>query len=501
VASENLTQTLPTESRPKGTFLSPSTIKSGKWFRHRPGPEQPTALGAIVKTLIGVAVGVLAYAWGAQSLAILIWVVSGLIGVVSLSSQKARTGVGQFFGALGRGIGWVLGAVLLTPIFLIGFTIAHVVGRLAGRDPLHLRDTTSQTFWLPVDQDRRKVRYIRSLFATETPAPARGWGIITLISLVSLVVVAELVLRSYGFGNAILYQPDAQAGYYPAPNQAEHRYGGFIQTNAYGMRAPDFDPVKKPGTLRILMLGDSTLYGGSFIDQRDLYARLLDDALDAKPGVNSVEVLNVAANAWGPFNELGYVEQFGTFDADVAVVALPIGDIYRPLALLTGLPYFSVDAPPRLALEEVLHHLNWRSRQMFRKPGSLEAYVRQGQLGIEAYIELAKRLRASGCEVLFEVLPSAPAGMNDVAPEDEQRDTEALRAALEPLGIPVGYPVGLFKDKGTASEMYHDRTHLHTGGQHVYANYLKSRLEQQSAKLRAHSEGGSPDAATEAAPQ
>ena len=86
---------------------------------------------------------------GAERLAIIIWVIAGLIGVVTLSSQKARSGVGRFFAALGRGLGWLMGVVLLTPLFLIGFTAAHIIGRLAGRDPLHLRDSESQTFWLP----------------------------------------------------------------------------------------------------------------------------------------------------------------------------------------------------------------------------------------------------------------------------------------------------------------------------------------------------------------
>lgn len=433
----------------------------------------------------------MAYFLGAVKLAIFIWVVAALIGVVTLSSQKARSGVGKFFAALGRTLGWVLGTVLLTPIFLIGFTAVHAIGRLAGRDPLHLRDKESQTFWLPADQDRRKVKYIRALFATETRGPSRGWAMISLISLAGLLLAAELVLRTFGFGNAILYQFDEKAGYFPAPNQAEHRYGGFIQTNSHGMRAPEFELLKRPGTLRILMLGDSTLWGGSYIDQRELYARLLDDALDAKPGANDVEILNVAANAWGPFNELGYVEKYGTYDADVAVITLPIGDIYRPFMHLYGLPYFPIESPPRLALEEVLHHLNWRSRAMARKVPTAEEQAAQGKLGIEAYVQLAEKLKASGCEVLFEVLPSEAAAMNDTAPAEEQKAVDELRAALEPLGFTVGYPVGVFRDQADNGELYHDYVHLHKGGQHVYANYLKSRLEQESEKLRAHRQGSS----------
>jgi hypothetical protein len=449
--------------------------------------------------LVGAAIGGLAFAWGAERLAVLIWIVAGLIGVITFSSQKARTGVGKFFALVGRGLGWLLGIVLLTPVYLIGFTAARIVGRLAGRDPLHLRDTSSQTFWLPADQDRRKVRHIRSLYATETRAPAGGWGVILLISFAGLVVAAEIVLRSLGFGNAILYQPDARVGYYPAPNQQEHRYGGMISTNSYGMRAPEFAAEKEAGTLRILMLGDSTLYGGSYINQDDLYARQLADALEKQFGKGKVEVLNMAANGWGPFNELGFVEKFGTFDADVAVICLPIGDVYRDLAQLMGLPYFTVRDPPRLALEEILRHLNWRSREMFRDPPSAEETAKRGLRGIAAYVELAQTLRDRGCELLFEVLPSSTAGMTDTAPVDELQAVAALRAALQPLGIAVGYPVGLFQNQGTEDEIYHDRVHLHTGGHRAYAKYLDARLNEQSVKLRAQAHATA--AATEAGSQ
>lgn len=496
VTSEKTTQTLTPESGSKAT-LSTSTIQSGKWFGNRPGPAESTALGAIGKTLVGAIVGALFYAWGAHTLAIVIWVIAGLIGVVTLSSQKARTGVGRFFGAIGRGLGWILGVVLLTPLYLVGFTLVRVVGRLAGRDPLYLHDKTSQTFWLPSDQDTRKVRHIHALYATEVASPGRGWGVIALVSLAGLLVASELVLRALGFGNSILYQPDAKVGYYPAPNQEEHRYGGFIKTNSHGMRAPDFEVTKKPGTLRILMLGDSTLYGGSYINQPELYARLLDDALDTQTKVNDVEVLNMAANGWGPFNELGFIEKFGTFGADVAVIALPIGDIYRPLAQLDGVPFFSVNEPPRLALEEVVHHLNWRSRQMARAPQSPEERAKLAEQGIAAYVELAEKLKASGSEVLFEVLPSEPAGTGDKAPESEQKDVDALRAALEPLGFKVGYPVGLFAEQKDSGEIYRDRVHLEGDGHRIYADYLKSRLTAESEKIRAHTAGGSQGAATE----
>jgi hypothetical protein len=488
VASENVTQTLPTERPRSVASLSTSTLKAGRWFRYRPQPEGHSAIGAIVKTLIGVAIGAAAFALGAQTLASVIWVVAAVIGIVTIGSQTMRSGVGRFFAALGHWLGWLLGVVLLTPLYLIGFTAARVLGRLAGRDPLHLRDRQAHTFWLPADQDRRKVRHIRALYATETRLPARGWSVIALVSIAALVICAELLLRTLGFGNPMLYQPHVRAGYFPGPNQDVMRYGGRVATNAYGMRGPDFQPDKPDDTLRIFMIGDSTLYGGSFVDQPDLYARRLDRALNAAYGARSVEVLNIASNGWGPFNKLGYVESFGTFESDIAVICLPIGDIHRDLAQLWGVPYFPVGAPPRLALEEVLHHLNWRSRATAQAAPSADELTATAERGIQAYVELAEMLRERGCEVLVEILPSRTAGTTETVPEAEQQEVDQLRAVLEADGFAVGFPAGLFHGRGSTDELYRDPCHLRTLGHEIYAAYLQSRLGEHSAKLRAWAE-------------
>jgi len=476
-------------------------LKHGKWFRIEPRPEAATAAGAALKTLAGVVVGGLLYAWGATHLAALIWVVSAVIGLVSVSSLKARTGIMRLFSMLGNWLGWLLGTILLTPVFLLGFTLARIVSRMAGRDPLRLRDNDAQTYWLPADQDKRTVRHIRSLYATEVPVAGGRTGVLAAASLLGMLVAAELVARFFGFGNPILYVNDAQAGYYPAPNQARVRYGGLVKTNSFGMRAPEFEAKKPAGKLRILMLGDSTLFGGSYVDQPNIFARRLDDLLDSNAQANDVEILNMAVNGWGPFEEFGYVEKFGTFDSDIAIVCLPIIDIYRQKSYLANWPYFSVDAPPRFGIQEILGHLAWRSRAMMVGPPRPGDKEKQGQIGIEKYVELAKKLQELGCEVLFEVLPSRTAGTSKHVPAEEGQAVEALKAALKPLNVAVNYPVALFEGKGPPADFYTDELHLYDPGHRAYSEYLQERLAEASAKLRAHRKSGVAVNGAEVTPQ
>lgn len=168
----------------------------------------------------------------------------------------------------------------------------------------------------------------------------------------------------------------------------------------------------------------------------------------------SVEVLAIGVNAWGPFHEFGYVRKFGTFEADLTVVCLPIGDIYRPLYGLSKLPFFAAEHPPRLALEEVATFAIWKVRERQLGPTSPQDLRWHGEQGIRAYVDLARTLRTRGVEVMFEALPTRAAAFG-VPPADEARDVERLTAALAAESdIHVGYPTGRFAGRDPEG-LYH----------------------------------------------
>jgi len=84
-------------------------VKGTKWFQYETATVEHSLLGAAIKTLIGVIVGSLVFfGLGWHSLGIVIWTITTIIGVVTLGSRRGRTGVGNFFSALGRSLGWGL---------------------------------------------------------------------------------------------------------------------------------------------------------------------------------------------------------------------------------------------------------------------------------------------------------------------------------------------------------------------------------------------------------
>jgi hypothetical protein len=453
-------------------------LRSIQWFATPAGASAAEGAGAvIVRTGIGVAAGLLVLLGLGHVLAgSIIVLISVALGTASLVSPAARSRVSSSFARLGDWLGVAVSWILLTPVFLVGFSVVRGWMWLTRSDPLQLGKSTRSSHWLDADEHERKLRYASAMFASER-VTARGLSLPAALGLgVVALLLSEALLRLWGFGAPVLYVSDPQAGFYPAPNQVVDRYAGRIETNQYGMRSPIRSREKPAGTFRVLMVGDSTLYGGSYVDQEDLYSRQLESQLKHAAGGRPVEVLAIGVNSWGPFHEIGYIEKFGTFGADLVLVQLPTIDIYRPYHGIGEVPFYRVDNPPRFAIEELLGHLAWRIRARISGPSSATERDWNGRRGLEAYRRLAQLVGGNGAEVVFNVLPSKPAGLGGRAPDEEMRDLRRLRDAVAPLT--VNYPAGLFR--GAVGNIYHDEGHLDVAGHRLYAIHLRDSILRSS---------------------
>lgn len=470
------------------------------WFPKPPRGTHASVAGTLVRMAVGAAAGAVLYKLGQPILAYVAWGIAGVTGLVSLASSRASEGLGKALAWFGRAVGTVVGNVLLTLVFFLAIVPARFVKWLSGADDLRLRREDLPSYYEPCDAAEHKARYVRAMFATEVRRQKRGRLLVALVSTLVLLGVAEGILRMEGFGpTAVVYEIDAFAGYYPAPNQNHMRYGGRVQTNRFGMRAPDYSEEKPEGVFRIFMIGDSTLWGGSYVDQDELYARILEGKLN-ELGHGKVEVLNMGTNGWGPFHERGYVDRFGAFGADLVMIMMPYDDIDRERYTLMSLPFFRKGKEPRLALEEVAMHLMWRFRRDrigYSEPflavqrelgtneyGRLIHYLQTGEPGITKVVR--KPLTpVGGAEVMLHVLPAMYVGFGEEPSELETATVKEFRDRFEPVGVTVTYPIGLFKDKATRKEAYHDSAHLNPRGHVIYADYLVQSITSSSARFKA----------------
>jgi hypothetical protein len=153
----------------------------------------------------------------------------------------------------------------------------------------------------------------------------RFFGI--LVCLLLLLGLAEVFCRVVvGLGDPPLSQSDRQIEYLFKPSQTCHRFHRLVHINQYSMRSDDFPSHKSdPSELRVMVIGDSVVYDGVQIDQRDICTEVMKRKL-AKDLARKVTVGNIAAKSWGPPNELEYVKRFGLFDADYVLLVLSSHD-------------------------------------------------------------------------------------------------------------------------------------------------------------------------------
>lgn len=140
----------------------------------------------------------------------------------------------------------------------------------------------------------------------------------TIIIVFVLIVTSELYLRfKWGFCDALLYNHSDEYEYIAQPNQDRYRFGAHIHYNSYSQRSAEPDSTKKI----ILGLGDSVLFGGTWMDQDSLASTIFSKE-------TGIQMLNISAGSWGPDNCVAYLKEKGTFNAKAMVLVCSSHDAY-----------------------------------------------------------------------------------------------------------------------------------------------------------------------------
>lgn len=187
--------------------------------------------------------------------------------------------------------------------------------------------------------------------------------IITLIVTISL---AEFSLRIYGLGYPIIYESSLLWGYNPLPNQKTKRLNDITVTiNSEGLRtSEEFLNPKK-----IIFYGDSITYGGSYINDKDVFSEITCKKL------NEIKILyscgNAGVNAYGIKNIIqrtnNYEKKFPNHQIIITIIET---DFYRNFSQINSHPFFTkpIQGPLKATTELTLYVLDKiRNNQRFAK--------------------------------------------------------------------------------------------------------------------------------------
>lgn len=280
--------------------------------------------------------------------------------------------------------------------------------------------------------------------------------------------VGELIARHViGLGTPPLSVAHDQIEYMFAPDQDVQRFGNRQLYNEYGMRSPPLDDWGN--ARRVIVYGDSVLNGGNLTDHESLGTTL------ASAGVADVIFANVSAGSWGPGNVLAYIETFGLFDADTAILVLSSHDAGDPPTWLSLDPNTHPTERPLSALVEgwtryAPRYLpaSLRGALFSRRTSSPEvALPPPGLNGIEALPILLAHFTESGVEACV-VLHSTQTELGG-----EGGDTfEPIETVLARYEVPLVHMRDLLADEDTFDAIFRDNIHINEAGQFLLAEAL-----------------------------
>ena len=168
-----------------------------------------------------------------------------------------------------------------------------------------------------------------------------------------ILIALEFAARLIGLGEPIVYYNAAQGGMRPLPNQHVQRIGGAwvtIDENGFRSARPS-----KPGSFSILYIGDSVTWGGTKVDDRDLFSEIAADALRAEG--REVYAMNAGVNGAAILNQEEIFSQYANA-ANAVVWIFPWPDMRRTYATVG--PLYPASFRPRFALVEAIDNVLFR---------------------------------------------------------------------------------------------------------------------------------------------
>jgi hypothetical protein len=301
------------------------------------------------------------------------------------------------------------------------------------------------------------------------------------LGLATVLLAGEWIARhGLGLGTPPLYVADALTEYRLKPNQSLDRFGNRIEVNAFSMRAAPFPPTRSPETRRVLVFGDSVVWGGAVLDQSLIATEVLRQG-----GIP--EVGNVAAPSWGPGNWLGWARRYGFLQATDVVLVISSHDAAdNPSPTpFTGNPNHPLHPPASALAEGVEIYLLPRLGLPLRRAATPEPVgppsgkptspaaprVQQGLADLQAFLNLARASGARVVAVQFADRQEADSG-------SFQSGNRWIAQLLTREGIPSVQAGPIFRSCGPIASLYTDGIHPYTAaGQACLAKAIQQALK------------------------
>lgn len=296
----------------------------------------------------------------------------------------------------------------------------------------------------------------------------------TLSIFIIIVLIIELLLRYFGWGDPPVAILDDDIEYYVTPSSTYNRYGNIIKTNRYGMRSRDFDKNDVP-TLNISILGDSVVYGNHFLDQKQTIAHILEKEL-----VNfdsEVLVSSIAASSWGPQNIEAFYNLKGPFPGTAAILIQSSHDRYDVITQTISLVPYRTEASFTATSDFVLRVWEYTRDRWFplEPENPVDVSTELSSITNKSLIKLLRTLKNDYDVVVLFYHKTKTEMLNS----GEDTGHIYLSSIASEVGVDFINSQELYSTNTNLNKIYEDDIHLSAEGTDYVAKYLSEWIQMK----------------------
>jgi hypothetical protein len=297
-----------------------------------------------------------------------------------------------------------------------------------------------------------------------------AFWIITGVLVCAPVGVVEVYLRSVGLGNPILFYANASYRFAPQPNQKQVRIrGATVTVDSKGFRSTK--DWSEAADAKILFIGASVTWGGTFIDDNDLFSEGVCQRLAKSTGKRYI-CANTGANQYGTDNMAERIRYKGVDDESALVVTITTSNTTNGLVDAEGRFFFMRPPPqPFPALWEATTFVTWKLYHHLR-PVTYRADddLRVAQRSLENLFGAIHETQRPGRRVLIVQSPHKYELHGQEGALTKHVQSILARTPFEVLDLHASV------SEAEGDGFYYDNDHLDVRGHHFFADQIAKRL-------------------------
>lgn len=274
--------------------------------------------------------------------------------------------------------------------------------------------------------------------------------------------------------------------------------GNVFTINDAGFRGPGHAPPKEAGTVRIVGLGDSYMYGNGVTDD-EVFLQRLSVKLNHKYGDRNWEVVNTAVGGYNTVMEVETLKEKGLrYEPDIVLILFVGNDLNLPNFIRDSVDFF---APGSFLFEFVARRLrqtrqaplgatarllpaprsgdgNWYERDPDKVP---VAY--RGMVGLDAYRAAMRELKALSVRHGFELIVLQQNYRDFVTEICQELDLPLVH--FQPALKEYMAQHGIDRYRGSTLSLGETDPHPSAEGHRIFAEVIFEFLQQSGAIERA----------------